>query len=239
MIERYPTSRKRLGIDYPKTSRGNMSILTAEIATVKIHNISIEGVMFPDGSYGVAIPQVSSLFLDNQNQASKTLKRLMGADFKTSKVKTPFNRNATLVVSLPDFERVVAKLDRAGNKPAQDFRDTLVGLSLHQLFSDEFGVKFEKEDRQKWLENRFKTKHDFRPLTDELQKAGFKEPKQYGKYISLMQSKLGIEDGTRDELDNKTLMKLVDGQTKLTAYMSCGLTPMQALHKLAPSPFFN
>jgi len=209
-----------------------MNILTAEIAEVQIGNLTIEGVMFPDGSYGVAIPQVSSLFLDNHNQASKTLKRLMGADFKTSKVKTPFNRNATLAISLPDFERVVAKLDRAGNKKAQDFRDTMVGLSFHQLFSDAFGVKFEKEDRQRWLESRFNTKHDFRPLTDQLQKAGFVEPKEYGKYIHLMQSKIGIKSGTRDELDFTTLNKLERAQNRLTAFMECGLSPMQALEKL-------
>jgi hypothetical protein len=217
-----------------------MNIVTAEITTVQIGQVSFSGVMFPDGSYGVAIPQLVTLNLVPPDRSRKQLESLAGMTFKThQKAKTKLNSKAVNVIGLQDFEVLLAKLDRAGNKNAQDFRDALVGLSLHQLFSDAFGIQFEKEDRQKWLENRFKTKHDFRPLTDELQKAGFKEPKDYGKYIHLMQSKLGIEDGTRDELDNKTLMKLVDGQTKLTAYMSCGLTPMQALNKLQPSAFFK
>ena len=209
-----------------------MNILTAEIANVQVGSLTIEGVMFPDGSYGIAIPQVASLFLESQNQASQTVKRLLGKDFKAHKAKTKFNRNMTLVVLLPDFERLLAKLDRAGNKKAQDFRDVMVGLSFHQMFSDAFGVKFEKEDRQRWLESRFNTKHDFRPLTDQLQKAGFVEPKEYGKYIHLMQSKIGIKSGTRDELDFTTLNKLERAQNRLTAFMECGLSPMQALDKL-------
>ena len=209
-----------------------MNIVTAETTIVQIGQVSFNGVMLPDGSYGIAIPQIADLFLDSQSQASQTLKRLMGKGFKTHKAKTRFNRNATLIISLPEFERVIAKLDRAGNKQAQDFRDALVGLSLYQLFSDAFGIQIEKEDRQRWLETRFNTKHDFRPLTDQLQKAGFKEPKEFGRYIHLMQSKIGVEDGTRDVLDFKTLNKLERTQNRLTAFMECGLSPMQALDKL-------
>jgi len=138
----------------------------AIVASVKIGHLTIDGLMMPNGDFAIAIPQIAEMFLDNQSQASQTLKRLMGKDFKTNKVKTEFNRNATLSVPLPEFERVVAKLDRAGNIKAQDFRDELAGLGLHQIFCDAFGLKFEEIDRQNWLKERQEGKFYRRSLTD-------------------------------------------------------------------------
>ena len=132
------------------------------------------------------------------------------------------------------FEKIILELALKGNELATRLVRALVGLSLHQLFCDSFGKKFEIEDRQRWLETRFNTKHDFRPLTDQLQAYGFKEPWEYAKYISLMQCKLGIMNGTRDFLDFPTLNKLERCQTKLTAYMECGIEPYDALRKYTP-----
>jgi len=203
----------------------------AIVAKVQFGTFEIDGLLFEDGSYGVAIPQVSDLFLDNRNTASRDLKRLMGKDFKTSKTKTPFNRNTTLSISLVDFEKVLAKLDRAGNVKAQDFRDGLVGLSLHQLFCDAFGIKFEAEQRQEWIEERFKTKKEFKPLTAQLKANGFTENYEYGLYIHKMQQLIELEDGTRDSADLGKLRDLSSIQTSLVAYMECGLKPYEALAK--------
>lgn len=205
--------------------------LKAIVAKVQFGTFEIDGLLFEDGSYGIAIPQVASLFLDSQMRASQTLKRLMGMDFKTHKTKTSFNRNTTLSISLVDFEKVLAKLDRAGNVKAQEFRDGLVGLSLQQLFCDAFGVKFEAEQRQEWLENRFKTKKDFRPLTAQLKANGFKENCEYGLFVHKMQQLIGLEDGTRDSVDLRKLKELDNIQTSLIAYMECGLKPYEALAK--------
>lgn len=90
----------------------------------------------------------------------------MGNDFKTPKAKTEFNKNVTNVVSLEDFEIVIAKLDRAGSHKAQDFRDELIGLSLNQLWSDAFNVKFDTEERQQWLLSRQQSKITRRTLTN-------------------------------------------------------------------------
>lgn len=206
-------------------------MLRANIAQVNIGPIVIEGLMDEDGEYYVAIPQIAELFQIEKNQASRYLKTLLGKSFSFLKLKTPLHSGEVNVVPLEAFEKVLFELAIKGNPKAIEMSRVLIGLSLHQLFCDSFGVKFESEDRQKWLSTRLKTKHDFRPLTDQLQKYGFKEPWEYARYISLMQEKIGVENGTRDFLEFDILLKLDNCQTYLTAYMDCGLNPYDALEK--------
>lgn len=70
----------------------------AIVAIIKIGEREIEGLKFPDETYGIAIPQIQKLFddfLTSTNIASRDINRLMGKDFKTSKAKTEFNKNVT------------------------------------------------------------------------------------------------------------------------------------------------
>lgn len=66
--------------------------IKAQVATVSIGNIEIEGLLLPDGNFAIA-PQIADLLLDNRNIASRDLKRLLGKDFKASKARTEFNKN--------------------------------------------------------------------------------------------------------------------------------------------------
>jgi len=206
-------------------------MLRANVSQVNIGPIVIEGLMDEDGEYYVAIPQIAELFQFDKNQASRYLKSLLGKHIQFAKIKTELNPKEVNAVPLEMFEKVLFELALKGISKAVEMSRVLIGLSLHQLFCDSFGVKFEREERQKWLSTRMKTKHDFRPLTDQLQKYGFKEPWEYAKYISLMQEKIGVENGTRDFLEFDILLKLDNCQTYLTAYMDCGLDPYDALEK--------
>ena len=206
--------------------------IKAQITQVAIGNFSIEGLMDETGTFYVAVPQIADRFSFAKNQASRDLKALLGADFQFLKLKTPLNSKSVNAVSLPEFEKIMFELALKGNQGAIEMSRALIGLSLHQLFSDAFGQKFEAEDRQRWLQTRFNTKHDFRPLTDQLQRYGFKEPWEYAKFISAMQTRIGLSNGTRDLADFDTLNKLERVQTKLTAYMECGLKPYDALGKI-------
>lgn len=140
------------------------SILTATIATVKLGNLEFEGLMFEDGSFGISVPQIAMLFpyfKTDKNNASILLKRLMGKDFKTDKSKTAFNKNITTYVDLIAFERIIRKLDKQNDPVAENIAESLIGLSLTQLFSDAFHQKFEAEDRQQYLIRRQESKQTF------------------------------------------------------------------------------
>ena len=219
-------------LDSQDSQKMSEAVKKAIVAKVQFGTSEIDGLLFEDGSYGVAIPQMADLNLIPPNRSQKQLESLLSMVFQApQKAKTELHPKAVNTISLLDFEKALAKLDRAGNVKAQEFRDGLVGLSLHQLFCDAFGIKFEAEQRQEWLEERFKTKKDFRPLTAQLKANGFTENCEYGLYIHKMQQLIELEDGTRDSADLGKLRDLNSIQTSLVAYMECGLKPYEALAK--------
>ena len=206
--------------------------IKAEIAQVKIGPLSIEGLMNENGDFGVASPQAADLNLVRRNQASRDLKALLGAGFQFDKWKTPLNPKVVNVIPLTMFQDMIRILDKKGNPAASDFVDAMFGLSIHQLFCDAFGQKFEVEDRQRWLEARMTTRHDFRPLTDQLKEYGFSTSQDYARFIWAFQTKLGIESGTRDAIDIKKQVALQGAQVRLTTLMECGIAPWHALKRI-------
>lgn len=140
-----------------------MTILNAVVTEVPIGTVSIEGLLAEDNLFYVGVPQAAVMFESSTNTAARDFKRLMGKDFKTSKLKTEFNKNVTLGIPLKEFERLVLELAIKGNKLAQEFSRMLIGLSLEQLFSDAFGLKFEKEERQRYLRQRQFHQRHFHP----------------------------------------------------------------------------
>lgn len=143
------------------------TVLSAYLTKVLIGFLEIDGLMDEQGCYYVAIPQLVDINLVPPNRSAKQLEALINAGFSShvtfsfTKLKTSLNSKAVNALALKEFEILLARLDRKGNIKAQELRDALVGLSLHQLFSDAFGVKFEQEDRQNWLKARMLTKETF------------------------------------------------------------------------------
>jgi hypothetical protein len=142
------------------------STIKAHITDVSVGHLSVKGLMSDDGNFYIAIPQIAERFNVPQKNASRDFKALMGEGFTFLKMSVHGTKVTVNAMPLEVFELLVAKLDRSGNQSAQDFRDDLVGLSLRQLFSDAFGVKFEEEDRQQWLKLRQEVKQVRRSLTD-------------------------------------------------------------------------
>lgn len=191
----------------------NTAKIKAQIASVSFGGLEIEGLLLPDGSFAIAVPQICSLFQFAKDHGNRTIKALLGNDFQFAKVNSTLNPKPVNVLRLTDFEKLVFRLALKQNQIAIDFSESLIGLSLHQLFCDAFKIKFEAAERQEWLTNRQLVKESFRKaLTDSLKEYGYTEPWQYGKYVHAFQHALGIEDGTRDSLSIEQLARLDSAQ---------------------------
>jgi hypothetical protein len=154
-----------------------MSILTAKVSPVPLGNITVEGLLLETGEFAIACRQASSLFQVLPNSTQKWLQSCLGKDCSYYQVKTNREhienkriRSTENALSLLQFEKLLMKLDRSGNKQAQNLRDDLVGLSLVQLFSDAFDIAFTKEDRQEWLILRQQSKDLYHELTPQIKR---------------------------------------------------------------------
>lgn len=229
--------------------------MKASIATIEFGNTDIQGLMTEDGLEWVSVPQICSLFQFPIKHASRDIKVLLGESFQFPKMRTTLNPKAVNVVSLLDFEKLLAKLDRSGNKVAQDMRDDLVGLSLKQLFADAFNKKFEKEDRQKFLKARVAGVVSRRSLTDAIRdwmdETGNQDKNLYASitnqiYTRLfggdtneMRKLLGIANGEsiRDNLHPKALKAIDNAEDYIAVLIDDGSNPIKAVSMYFNSPF--
>jgi hypothetical protein len=148
-------------------NKGNK--VKAEIATVQLGSVEIEG-LYAEGidKFGVAVPQVCNLFQFLKKNANRDIKTILGEDFQFLKWCSKLNPKSVNVILLPDFEKLLFELALKQNTTAIEISRDLIGLSLHQLFSDAFNIHFEKEQREKWQYQRKQGKLARRTLTDAL-----------------------------------------------------------------------
>lgn len=202
----------------------------AKIAKVKIGNIEIEGMMLPNGCFGISVPQIAELFGANKNYASQELKRLCGKGFRPHKIATELGNQKINWISLEDFEFVMMKLDRSGNQKAQQFRDELIGLSLQQLWSDAFNIKFEKEERQLWLKERQIHRPSYHPkVTSWLKKDGCIDGWEYGQKFNSVKKKAGLPLISIDNYTYDQLITLNDAESQYDMARRIGLTHNDAV----------
>jgi hypothetical protein len=184
------------------------SIPKADITQVKIGLIEIEGLLLPDGSFAIAVPQICSLFQFLNKNAVRDIKALLGKNFQFLKCRTTLHPKAVNVLQLKDFEKLMFELIvQKQNAKAIDLGRQLAGLSLHQLFSDAFGIKFEQEERQAWLKARQEGKIVRRTLTDAIKtyidthSDDLSEPKKKFYYKNVTDAVyIGIFDRTASKL---------------------------------------
>jgi len=77
--------------------------------------------MLPDGSFAVSVQQVADEFSLDKSAATREVKRLLGKDSQLCKVTSELNPNATSVLTLEQFEKVVFELALKGNPAAIAF----------------------------------------------------------------------------------------------------------------------
>lgn len=207
--------------------------LKASIAQVQVGNLSLEGLLSEEGIYGVGYPQLVSHNLVPRDRSIKELEAKLRIELKTTKWRITSAKAPVNVVLLADFEKLLAKLDRAGNKAAQDMRDDLVGLSLTQLFSDAFGTKFEKEERQQYLIDRQSHREDYRPKwCDWLKRDGCID-NQYGTELNNLKRHLKLPLATINTYDAPQLRKLDIAYIEYNALRSTGMTHIAAISRIS------
>ena len=217
--------------------------IKVERTLFKLGDIELYGYMKPDGSYCLNQTQVCECvdkdkrsmrdFLASKSPYALPHKHLSGGKSKGTKlnklkVEGESSQRATEVPLGLAFAFWM-KESQVNNEKAASLVFACGLESLERRLDAAFGKKRTEQERNELLASRLLTKESFRPLTDELKRHGFTEPWQYGTYIKAFQSSLGFENGTRDELDTMTLMKLNACQHELKILMQTGNKPWQAL----------
>ena len=130
----------------------------AKVAPVRIGTYELQGLMDHEGAFFVAVPQIADVFQFDRQQASRTLKRLLGEGFQFDRVSSELNPKAVNAIPLDEFGAVIRKFAYAGDLKAQAMVDALSQATLHQVFCDAFGQKFDADDRQDFLKARMSGK---------------------------------------------------------------------------------
>jgi hypothetical protein len=219
-----------------------MTILSLDVAPVEIGILEIEGLLDPKtGTFYVGVPQIADQFQFLIKNAVRDIKGLLDKDFQFLKAYTKLNPKAVNVVDLKNYERVVVGLARKGNPYANSFALDLIGLSLTQLFSDAFGIKFEEEQRQIYLIARQESKDLFYELGGQISiwfdetKAERSQPKEryftnsfdainlglFGKRSKQIKTELGISSGAlvRDNFTTESIRRITQVQSIAAATM--------------------
>ena len=147
----------------------------ALVATINYAGFKFEGLKLMTGEYAIAASQIARLFKFDQNQASRTIKRMIGKDFQFDQWKSTLNAKAVNVILLNDFGRLVNAIARTtekayinGKELAYAIQDASVTTTIEQAFDIAFNNKQKLENYQKALENRVAGKVNRRSLTDSI-----------------------------------------------------------------------
>lgn len=205
------------------------NILIAEVAIVQVGYLRFEGLLLETGDFGVGFPQLAEMNLVPPNRSLKQLESLLGIRFQShQKAKTPLNPKAINVISLGEFTSVVVASADRGVGGAIAIRNSLVGLSLHQLFCDAFKIRLESEDRQAWLIERQDSKDAFWEIGKAIKAYKERHPelssdrKQwlysnvqnninrglFGKAAKTIREELGVKNLLRDSYGRKSLRRI-------------------------------
>jgi len=212
-----------------------MTTEKARLSKVQIGSIQVDGIMLPDGTFGITVQQVSSLFGLRQADATRNIKRLLGKGSQLCQVKVleSVQNRSQKFITLEHLEKVVFELSLKGNKEAIDFSRMLVGLSLTQLWSDSFGVKFEQEERTQYLSSRQEHQKQFHTRLTPFWKADGCEGKDYMrrviefKEISQLPKLKSVDDYETHELSLLNIQEV-----KYQTLRSIGMSHEDTINKI-------
>ena len=200
----------------------------ARIATVKLGNLEIEGLMLPSGEFAIGLSQIPALLPDlvRPNQASRTVKRLLGKESPFDQIKAELNSKPINYVLLKDLEKIIVLSASKGSKDALNLNLILVGCSLTQFWSDAFGVKFEEEQRVKYVASRQEHYKNFHTrLTRWWKSDGCVEGWEYAARVKEFKEAVGLPKNVSvDDYDENLLYLMNQKETAYHALRRAGLS---------------
>lgn len=128
----------------------------AVVATVDLGFAKIQGLMLPNGSYAVAVPQLADVFSFPNKHASRDIKALLGNGFQFPKAKSELHSKEVNILLVPQVSKLVYLLAVKGNSIANEFMLALVEEGLDRRFSKAFNQRVTEEEYQERIALRMK-----------------------------------------------------------------------------------
>lgn len=118
----------------------------AVVASVDIGFTKIDGLMLPDGSYCVAVPQLANVFQFDKNQASRTIKGLLDKGFQFDTAKSELHPKSVNVIKLDQVGQIIYRLAKKGNPIADAFMQAILQEGLERRFDKAFDKKVSEDE---------------------------------------------------------------------------------------------
>lgn len=142
-----------------------VSTARATVSEMSIGNYKFPCLLMPDGkTFRVAVSQANKILnLATPNNATKGLKALLPEGISLLQIGSDLNSNKVNTISLLDFERLVLAGVKVGNVAATEIAELCIGNTLTARAHDAFGLKYDAEEREAFLEARSQHKKQWRP----------------------------------------------------------------------------
>lgn len=186
----------------------SLTLNKAVVSEVDLGFAQIQGLMLPDGSFAVAVPQLAELLSFDRNQASRDIKALLGKDFRFDTAKSELNSKAVNILLLPQVSKVIYLLSLKGNEIAKELMLALVDEGLDRRFNKAFGRKVTDDEYNARLALRLARLQARRLWTDilrdrSLELYGIKpQPEQYKIWTVIVNDRLFNRDHFFRNRDN-------------------------------------
>lgn len=148
----------------------------AMVATVNYAGFEFPGLKLPKGCYAMGASQAADIFQFDQNQGSRTIKRLLGKGFQFDRSASEIHPKKVNIILIKDFGRLVNAIARSKDKAYEKARelayvlqDASVTMTLEQSYDIAFGNKQALEEYQAKHKARVQGKITRRTLTDAIQ----------------------------------------------------------------------
>ena len=204
----------------------------AVVTKIDLGFAQVEGLILPDGSYAIALPQIVKLFQILQSNAQRDIKRILGEDFRFIQSRSELNPRPVNIVKLEDFKKIIRALDKKGNEVAPAFMDAILEEGLERRFDHAFNIKVSEQERNARLELRVTRLLARKLWTDTLMNHHLKltgvkpTPEQYRKWTVIVNKHLFNKPHFNCDRDNmESEEQLIINQFEFMAVRVCQKYP--------------